>query len=33
LVGLIILQGACEALVTASERLAARLQWNRRNGA
>ena len=28
LVGLIILQGACEALVTASERLAARLQWN-----
>jgi len=28
LIGLIILQGACEALVTASERLAARLQWN-----
>lgn len=28
LVGLIILQGACEALVTASVRLAARLQWN-----
>ena len=27
-VGLIILQGACEALVTASVRLAARLQWN-----
>lgn len=27
-VGLIILQGACEALVTASERLAARLHWN-----
>ena len=28
LVGLIILQGTCEALVTTSERLAARLQWN-----
>jgi len=28
LVGLIILQGACEALVTASERLAVRLQWD-----
>jgi len=28
LVGLIILQGSCEALVTASERLAAHLQWN-----
>ena len=27
-IGLIILQGACEALVTASVRLAARLQWN-----
>jgi len=27
-IGLLVLQGACEALVTASERLAARLQWN-----
>ena len=28
IIGLVILQGACGALVTASERLAARLEWD-----